>query len=139
MKAKDHYLDPLATVETGSWACRVMGQRLFNRNALLMAFTVTILAHQVLLALGHVVASAHRRQQIDNKGENVASEDERNDPLEHCAGVLFRCIITAYADTEANRESDFNNDEGELYVEAGEQDAVLTTIEDADAEVLGAN
>jgi hypothetical protein len=47
--------------------------------------------------------------------------------------------MTAHADTKANGEADLDDDKGKLDEEADEQDAVLPTVEDSNAEVLGAN
>lgn len=93
----------------------------------------------MFLALGHVSARANRRQQIHHERENVPREHKGNDPLENGADVLLRPVVALCADAEADGEADFDNDEGEFDEEACEQDAVLGAVEEAKAEVLGAD
>lgn len=96
-----------------------MSQGLFDRDTLLDASAEAILGHQVLLALWYVVAGPHGRQEIDNKGQNVAGEDESDSPLEHRAGILLGRDLATHADTETDRESNLDDNEGQLDKETG--------------------
>lgn len=84
-------------------------------------------------------ACANRRQQIHHEREDVPREHKGNDPLENRANVLLRPVVALCVDAEADGEADFDDDEGEFYEEACEQDAVLGAVEKAQAEVLGAD
>lgn len=93
----------------------------------------------IFLALWHVSARANRWQQIHHERKDVPREHKSNDPLENGADVLLRPIVAPCADAEADGEADFDNDEDEFDEEACEQDAVLGAVEEAEAEVLGAD
>jgi hypothetical protein len=93
----------------------------------------------MLLALGQVSARTNSRQQIHHEREDVPREHKGNDPLENRADVLLRPVVALCADAEADGKADLDDDEGEFDEEACEQDAVLGAVEEAQAEVLGAD
>jgi hypothetical protein len=113
------FSNSLATIEARVRAHRVVGQGLFNGNALGISIGSSLGHLHVLMALRQVAACPNRRQEIDHEGEDVAGEDKGNHPFENRTGVFLRCVIAARANTKANGKSNFDDDEGELDEEAG--------------------
>lgn len=89
---------------------RVGGQRLFQGS---LGHIVVGLGHGgALLALRDVSTCAHRGQEVNDKGEDVSSEDKGDDPFDNSTGVLLRAIIALHTDCEGDGKGDFNDDEG---------------------------
>lgn len=128
-------LSALAAVKVG--ALRIVRQGLLQRHVL--GPVISVGHDAALLTLRQVFASADGRQQVDNEGEDISGEDKGNDPLEDGTGVLLRPVVAVMAHTEANGETDLDDDEAELDREADKQDAVLGAVEEAQSKVLGAN
>lgn len=76
-------------------------------------------------------------QQIDDKREDVTGEDKGNDPFEDGGRVSLRGVIALGANAKGNGESKFDDDERGFDDEAGQQNAMLGSIEDAQAQILG--
>lgn len=113
------FSNSLATIEARVRAHRVVGQGLFNGNALGIHIGSSLGHLHVLVALRQVAACPNRRQEIDHEGEDVAGEDKGNYPFENCTGVFLGRVIAAHANTKANGKSNFDDDEGGLDEEAG--------------------
>lgn len=67
----------------------------------------------------------HRRQQVDEEGEDVEGEDECHGPFEDSGGVVF-LLVAAHA--KGDSERDFDQDEGELDPEGEAEDLVLSEV-----------
>ncbi len=63
-----------------------------------------------------------RRVQVDDEGEDVGGEDEGDDPLEDCGGVV---VVCCHAGGEGHGEDDLDEHEGELDPKGDAEDAVL--------------
>lgn len=86
-------------------------------------------------AVAAAVLGADGRVQVDEEGEDIEAEDQRDDPLQHGGRVV---AAVPGQDDERDRQHDRHRDEGELDPEGHAQDAVLA-VADAQALVLPAD
>ena len=79
----------------------------------------------ILGALARHRASAMRRNQVDEEGEDVESEDEADEPFEDGSSVV---LVFLARDAKGDSERDLNNNKEEFGPEGGAEDAVLTEV-----------
>ena len=103
--------------------------RIHHRVPILRSFGMHKLRVRVLLG------TPNCRQQIDKEGEDVESEDERDDPLENGRNVLFAVERGGYED---DCKDELDNDEHEFEPKGEAQDPMLAEV-DTKPLVLGAD